>query len=149
MPGLSPHWPASFPTSDIQIDDVAGRQAETPRGRGAERHKIIPGNFREWLGQLLQPRVIGPTTVADCGVGPEDNLDGLLIVRRHVRQFAVVKDQLGGKSGKSGSGHYPIVQSFFPQIPELLRGRLRVLTSPVIADESVVGFSDVVGKQSE
>ena len=39
-----------------------------------QRH-VVPGDFRQRLGQFLQPAVVGEATVVDCWIGAENNFE--------------------------------------------------------------------------
>ena len=59
---------------DAQFDHVAGFQSEPPRHRGANERSIVPGEFGQRLGQFLQPTVVGPASVPDARIGPDQQI---------------------------------------------------------------------------
>ena len=60
-------------------DVVAGRYAELLRGGRADHCRVVPGESRDGLGQLLQPAIVRVFAVADRRIGAKDNFESVCI----------------------------------------------------------------------
>ena len=81
---VSGAWPGASHTG-MRIDRSPCRSSTTSplikgQARGRRRRdqrRVVPGELRQRLRQLLQPRVVGETAVVDAGIGPEHDFEAL------------------------------------------------------------------------
>jgi hypothetical protein len=76
MSCLNPDWAVNFFSVQLKFDDIFGLDLQALRHLGADEDSVVPGQFRHWLGQFLQPPVVGELSVVDGGVAAEVELDG-------------------------------------------------------------------------
>ena len=58
-----------------QLDHVAVAQAVLIGERRMQPGRGVPGDFRQWFRELLQPPVVGEAAVPHRGIRPEDDLE--------------------------------------------------------------------------
>src|SRR5579872_305662 len=75
---LNPGRGDDFSALKFKVDYRSVVQAHALGHGEADHDRIVPGQFREWLGDLLQPSVIGEAAVIDRRIRPDDELDALV-----------------------------------------------------------------------
>src|SRR5262249_12299486 len=93
--GRDPDGREQFAPLVLQLDDVNQRlavlaaaprnlmiQVESFRRRGADLDWVAPGEFRQRLGQFLQPAVVREAAVVDCRVGAANDFERGPLARR-------------------------------------------------------------------
>src|SRR5579871_235392 len=71
MPGLDPHRARHLASAHFDRDHVLGLQSLALSHLRPDQHRVVPGQLRHRLGQLLQPAVVGEAPVINRRVAAE------------------------------------------------------------------------------
>ena len=136
MTGRDPHRSSKGAALVFQLQHVLGVEVELLRSSGTDPRGVVPGHFVLRLGQFLEPAVVGPRSIPDGGIGPEDNLQTL------DRRGLTAGRGFGGDvdGGKRAVRNYAIVQRLLPEHVEV------GLTLPILLDQLVSGFVRLTGE---
>ncbi len=95
VPGRDEHGQVEDSTLPSHLDDVFILDREARRRARTEECRIAPGQLGEGLGELLQPAVVGETSVVDAGVRQEAELE-------RWRALPACASELVGRCGNAG-----------------------------------------------
>src|SRR5262249_8105011 len=89
--GQNPNRGFHHAVAQIEFDDIDKRlpmlsagaarsliEPQLARKRGTDEDGVVPSKLRDRLGQLLQPTVVGKTTIEDGRIGMKHNLKRFL-----------------------------------------------------------------------
>ena len=125
IPGTRKTGSSSARPADLHARHVPVAQAAGGRGRRAQQERVVPGDLRDRVGQLLEPGVVGARAVVELRAGGEDELE-LAGARRGARRRRARRGRpAAGRDrdrGQGARGQHAVVQH---AVPALARSRPR------------------------